>query len=365
MADAGDSKSPGGNPVRVRLSPRAFMQATPASVRLAPTVLACVWTVSCGKGQNQPSTPPRNAIQASPPVAATETHPAPQADYMITGPTVIIVTGRTRNDGRAARGPVDSLRGALELSTRSLREALEKRGVTVLLAVADSLRVATDSGLQTVSTRDSVSYILVARHRRPRQLGGLARWTNAELVEEASWYLFTDEDLLEHEVRSIRHLPPSAFPELPPAFARELDSLHCTVPQAWTDATPHNVIKGAFANRRQTDWAVLCARQGKTEVLVFWGGPAQCPRELEQEEERYEVEDFGGGRAMFVNVLRKADSAAMLNPGEHGMEEDVLAARRDALLGGGHDGIEYVFEEKGSAILYCFNGQWVNVGGGD
>ena len=195
---------------------RSLMQANPATVRLALIVLASVWTASSGKGQNRPSSPPRNAIEGpAPPVAASETHSAPQADYLITGPAVIIVTGQTLNNGHAPRAPVDSLRRALELSTRSLRDALKRRGVIVSLTVADSVRVATDSGGETVPTRDSIVYILAARHRRPRVLGGLARWTDTELVDEANWYLFTDEDLRDHEVRSIRHLPPSAFPELP------------------------------------------------------------------------------------------------------------------------------------------------------
>lgn len=55
----------------------------------------------------------------------------------------------------------------------------------------------------------------------------------------------------------VTRLPPSAFPEMPTNIRRELERRGCTIPKVWADKRPHNVIKGEFTGKGQTDWAVL------------------------------------------------------------------------------------------------------------
>ena len=332
--------------------------------RVAVSLVVCC-AAACRQEPREQSVPQRQQT----PVEAVPRSSAPTPDvpsFTITGPTVIIAARRTRDGGGVSRGSVDSLWQVLDSSTAELKSVIQKRGVSTFLVVSDSLLITTDSGAKTVIVPfgDSTSYVLVARHRRPLALidGRLSR---AELLAEADWYLFTNEDPQEHAASKIRRLGPSAFPGLPAAFARELDSLGCTVPQSFFDTLPHNVIKGSFARRGQTDWAAICSRRGATGILIFWGGPSECPRDLSPGQEKWEVEDFAGGRPFYVRFIVRKDSAGIANIPVYGLEEETVSARKEALSGRGHDGIEDIWEEKGSTVWYCTGGRWVSLGGGD
>jgi len=74
---------------------------------------------------------------------------------------------------------------------------------------------------------------------------------------------FRDADL------QVTRLGPSAFPELPRNIRRELERRGCTIPQVWEDRKPHNVIKGEFTRKGQTDWAVLCSLNRVSSILIF------------------------------------------------------------------------------------------------
>jgi hypothetical protein len=248
---------------------------------------------------------------------------------------------------------VDSLRRALEASTAELKRTLEERGVSVFFEVADSLVVTTDSGSEGVMVPygDSTSYFLVSRHRRRPRMLLAGRQTRAQLLGDVAAYLFTNEDPLDRAARALKRLPASAFPELPAAFAWE--------------SLSRNVITGSFARRGQTDWAVLCSRAGVTRILVFWGSPSTCPRELEFGEEKQEFEEIAGGQPEYLRWIVRYDSAGIAGIPVYGLEAEVMAARTEVFAGRGHDGIGDVFDEKGSSTWYCMNGRWINLGGGD
>jgi hypothetical protein len=76
---------------------------------------------------------------------------------------------------------------------------------------------------------------------------------------------------------SIERLAPSAFPQLPLAVRKRLETEGCTVPQNPAVGRPHNVVFGHFATIRQVDWAVLCSVDGHSVIRIFWGGLAGCP----------------------------------------------------------------------------------------
>ena len=89
----------------------------------------------------------------------------------------------------------------------------------------------------------------------------------------------------EQSGQKARRLPPSAFAQLPPEVLSQLESRRCTVPQVYDISTPHNLIRGSFALKGQTDWAVLCSKEGQSSILIFWGKPTQCPGELALEKD--------------------------------------------------------------------------------
>ncbi|MBZ5542923.1 MAG: hypothetical protein LAO07_04495 [Acidobacteriia bacterium] len=97
---------------------------------------------------------------------------------------------------------------------------------------------------------------------------------------------------------------------------KQLESRGCTIPQSAEFSAPHNVITGEFARKAQKDWAVLCSTQGKSTILVFWGGPAKCFAELASAKDRdFVVKEFGaieGGKqtlerlSEYLPVMKKS-----------------------------------------------------------
>lgn len=81
----------------------------------------------------------------------------------------------------------------------------------------------------------------------------------------------------------IQRLLPRDFKALPQKAIKELEALGCAIPQSAAseeDSAPHNVISGSFAQKGQTDWAVLCSTNGVSSIVVLWGGPAKCESRL-------------------------------------------------------------------------------------
>src|SRR5262245_4528842 len=160
------------------------------------------------------------------------------------------------------------------------------------------------------------------------------------------------EDQWDRAARLTTRLPPSAFAELPKRFAEELEQLGCTIPQSAYTGERGNVIHGSFAARGQEDWAVLCSRGGTSVILVFWGGPVQCPREVASAEDKSYLQGLGDGLIGFSRGIRTRDSYHVYAGGE-----------RDVKLE--HDGIDDAFEGKASSVMFCRAGAWIRFGGND
>ncbi|HEX7423505.1 MAG TPA: hypothetical protein VF311_06425 [Terriglobales bacterium] len=160
----------------------------------------------------------------------------------------------------------------------------------------------------------------------------------------------------------IRRLPPSAFTSTPPAIRQQLERIGCTIPQpsgpgGRASKSPSNLIHGDFAAKGQTDWAALCSRQGKSSVVIIWGGPARCPS------------SFG--------ERRDVDFLQIVEPDQAGFSRGIAAAPGDYILrmhaafGGAkpppitHLGIDDEFLGKGSVVFYCDAGKWLQLTGMD
>jgi hypothetical protein len=68
----------------------------------------------------------------------------------------------------------------------------------------------------------------------------------------------------------IRNLPVSSYPELPPAVAESLTARGCVIPQTYEAKRPENVIHGSLERPGSSDWAALCATNGRVSLLVFF-----------------------------------------------------------------------------------------------
>lgn len=165
------------------------------------------------------------------------------------------------------------------------------------------------------------------------------------------------EDRWTRAARGITRLSPTAFPELPQAFRTELEQLGCMIPQSEYSGGRGNVIHGSFGATGQDDWAVLCSRGGTSVILLSWGGPTQCPRELRPAEDKHFLQGLGGGRIGFSRGIRPTQTYHVY-PGD-----DTAAVDRDVQLE--HDGIDDAFEGKASTVMFCRNGKWISFSGAD
>lgn len=160
--------------------------------------------------------------------------------------------------------------------------------------------------------------------------------------------------------RQIRRFSPMSFPELPKPFIAELEQLGCTVPQSdYGEVRGHtSVIQGSFGAPGQHDWAVLCSRGGTSVILVYWGGPAQCPREFRAASDAGFLQTLGEGRIGFSRGIHKTNTYH-----EYPDLNDTASVDRDVKLD--HDAIDDAFEGKSSTVYFCRNGTWVAFSGAD
>ena len=152
-------------------------------------------------------------------------------------------------------------------------------------------------------------------------------------------------------------LPPTAFPQLPLAVRSDLERRQCTVPQAYDDTTPANVVSGAFRRAGETDWAVLCSRNDTSRILVYWGGPPGSPDSLASEPDRSQLQGGVGTGIGYSRALGVASPAYIRKHYEWygGSTPPPLD----------HEGINDIFVEKASVVWYWYNGHWLSLTGAD
>jgi hypothetical protein len=152
-------------------------------------------------------------------------------------------------------------------------------------------------------------------------------------------------------------LPPDRFSTLPTAIAARLRDLGCTVPQNVKTTEPHNVITGRFISAGNADWAVLCSRNRASSILVFVNGSPVSMIELEPSPDRQWLQGGAGGSIEFSRAIAVASPRYIV---EH---HDAFGGPDPPPLD--HDGINDIFVEKGSVVLYWHQGQWLHLQGAD
>ena len=155
---------------------------------------------------------------------------------------------------------------------------------------------------------------------------------------------------------------PRTFKQLPPIVQETLVAEGCGIPESgFSSRVESNVIQGAFAASGQIDSAVLCTKDGRTAIRVFWGGAAApCPDRLEEADNASGMVLDGRDGPYYSRTLRVASPARIREAhGRYGKDAGVTLPSELT-----HDGIEDGIE-KGSAILYCHGGAWLRLAGSD
>lgn len=154
-----------------------------------------------------------------------------------------------------------------------------------------------------------------------------------------------------------RRLHPSAFANVPSKIVNELQRLGCTIPQTDGELKPHNVITGRFLSAANRDWAVLCSRDRVSSILVFPNGAVDDVREIESSPDANWLQGMGGSQIVFSRAIGVADARYIVSHYEEygGPKPPPLD----------HQGINHMFVEKGSTVLYWRQGKWLQLQGAD
>jgi len=155
--------------------------------------------------------------------------------------------------------------------------------------------------------------------------------------------------------QDIRRLTPAAFHKLPANVVSALEAKRCTVPQPSSDTIPVNAVRGSFEKKGRTDWAVLCSRAHASTIVIVWGGAASCPDEMEVQEDRSFLQRGAGGKIVFSRKIELATADYIMKMYQRfgGTEPPPLD----------HQGINDIFEGKGTTIRYCHEGRWLELTG--
>ncbi len=150
----------------------------------------------------------------------------------------------------------------------------------------------------------------------------------------------------------IRHLPVSAFPQLPAPVQVELNRRGCLIPQTYEAHAPENVIEGSLERVGSRDWAVLCAGKGTVSLLVFFADRAE-PAVLASAQETERLEAHGTAGVLGFDWGIDAATPKQVHEAQAGMQNPPPRLDHDALA-------ETVIDQ--TAIYHYFSGNaWVVV----
>ena len=186
---------------------------------------------------------------------------------------------------------------------------------------------------------------------RKRAMMLTAIWLSATCATQA----FADR--WEDSEREIVKRPPRAFALLPTAFRDSLSRDGCEIPQPWGAPVTANAIRGHFASRRQTDYAVLCSADGRSTIRVFWGGPRRCASTFDAGLDRGYLQVVDAGTIGYSHQILTASYRMIVRHRKWYGGPEIPADR--------HDGIDDAYLGKASVTMYCSHGEWVPLQGAD
>jgi hypothetical protein len=152
--------------------------------------------------------------------------------------------------------------------------------------------------------------------------------------------------------QNIRRVPPAEFTAAPRRVTNALKLMGCTIPQVLDEGSRHNLIKGSFARRGQTDWAALCSHQGETSIIVFWSGNPKTISKIGIGQDTDSLQSVGKGKAEFSRVIDTL--------GINGVNK-VVARNKEAWPPITHDAISDTFVGTGTTIFYFYQGKWLEM----
>jgi len=177
---------------------------------------------------------------------------------------------------------------------------------------------------------------------------GVAVGANAQVPAAPEW---------DHADQATVRLGPSSFPGLSDLLRRDLERRGCTIPQVHSYGTPHNIIRGRLTTSTDEDVAVLCSRERISSILVFRGGSPTNVVEVASRPDR----DYLQGAGDSIGFSRALGVASQENIRKYYAKH----IGPEPLPTLDHDGIEDIFDGKGSGIWYWNNGHWLDLPGAD
>ena len=135
------------------------------------------------------------------------------------------------------------------------------------------------------------------------------------------------------------YLEPNNVPGLPSDIVSKLKTEKCLVP-IWRFEFG-GVTKGQFAISGQIDTAVICTKNDKSEIIIFWGGPTTCPSKIES-------------TGQYISTVDK--KYILDHYGYYGGNKPPEIT---------HEAINDHYVEKSSVVKYCNNGKWIDLTGAD
>lgn len=154
--------------------------------------------------------------------------------------------------------------------------------------------------------------------------------------------------VLVHQDNVVR-LSPMEFEYVPLPVRKQLTEMGCTIPQVSSNihggyvGRKHNIVSGQFATPEQTDWAAICSRNGRSSVVVLWGGSVNC---------RSAVTAASRDSSMEFDRL-----VLRLLPWRKGLyNSDAEAGVPKTRT---HDALNYAFLGKAAVAYYCHEGEWL------
>lgn len=151
----------------------------------------------------------------------------------------------------------------------------------------------------------------------------------------------------------LSYLQPSALEGVPESIRDELHRAGCLIPTLQWGR--QNVVRGRFAAPGQEDWAVLCSRDGVSEIRLFWGGDARCPQPVAPSPDRHWLQDRGDSTAVLGRTVGRYTPDEVANWLDYYELDPGIEFTHDVLLD----------TREGKPVTgfrYCSGGVWITEG---